>query len=267
MIALTHAYGLSREPFLPDIPVEQLFPLPGLQAFIERFNYAVKNGLITLITGEVGSGKSTSLRAAAALAHPSEFRLLAVVASSGSFLELLRQVCLGLGTPPVTNSVTRLLALIRDSLCDITAKKQVPLLLIDEAHLMRLEVFAELHTLAQKDFDSRPLLPMVLSGQTSLVDKLLFHTSRPFSSRIVGRTHLEALQRDHMAAYLAHHLKIAGGKEELFSDEAVTAIHQSSGGLLRRAGSLARGALLAAAREKCPRVSGEHVRVASTEIL
>jgi hypothetical protein len=76
---------------------------------------------------------------------------------------------------------------------------------------------------------------------------LLFHTSRPFSSRIVGRTNLEALQRDHMAASLAHHLKIAGGKEELFSDEAITAIHQSSGGLLRRAGSFARGALLAAA--------------------
>ncbi len=168
MIALTHAYGLSREPFLPDIPVEQMFPLPGLQAFLERFNYAVKNGLITLITGEVGSGTSTSLRAAASQAHPSEFRLLAVVASSGSFLELLRQVCLGLGAPPVTNSVMRLPALIRDSLCDITAKKQVPLLLIYEAHLMRLEVFAELYTLAQKDFDSRPLLPMVLSGQTSL---------------------------------------------------------------------------------------------------
>lgn len=267
MIAITNAYGLSREPFSPDIPVSELFPLPGLQAFLGRFEYAAAHGLATLITGEVGSGKSTSLRAAASRAHPSQFRLMAVVASSGSFLELLRQICLGLGAPPVTNSVTRLLAVIRDSLSDIVAKKQVPLLLIDEAHLMRLEVFAELHTLAQRDFDSRPLLPMVLSGQTSLVDKLLFHTSRPFSSRIVGRTHLEALQRDHMAAYLAHHLKIAGGKEELFSEEAVTAIHQSSGGLLRRAGALARGALLAAAREKCPRVSAEHVRLASTEIL
>lgn len=267
MIALTTAYGLSREPFSPDIPVAELFPLPGLRAFLGRFDYAVAHGLVTLITGEVGSGKSTSLRAAAFQAHPSQFRLLAVVASSGSFLELLRQICIGLGAPPVTNSVTRLLAVIRDSLSDIVAKKQVPLLLLDEAHLMRLEVFAELHTLAQRDFDSCPLLPMVLSGQTSLVDKLLFHTSRPFSSRIVGRTHMEALQRDHMAAYLAHHLKIAGGKEELFSEEAITAIHQSSGGLLRRAGSLARGALLAAAHEKCPRVSGEHVRLASTEIL
>jgi general secretion pathway protein A len=267
MIALTHAWGFSREPFLPDIPVAELYPLPGLEAFLERFHYATAHALVTLITGEVGSGKSTSLRAAAAALHPSQYRQLSVVATSGSLLELLRQICLQLGAPPVTNSVARLLAALRDCLCDISTKKQVPLLLIDEAHLMRLEVFAELHTLAQRNFDSRPLLPIVLSGQTSLVDKLLFHTSRPFASRIVGRTHLEALQRDHMVAYLAHHLKIAGGSEELFAEEAVTAIHQSSGGLLRRAGNLARGALLAAAREKCPRVSGEHVRIASTEIL
>jgi type II secretory pathway predicted ATPase ExeA len=70
-----------------------------------------------------------------------------------------------------------------------------------------------------------------------------------------------------MQGYLSHHMKIAGATEELFSEEAVTAIHQSSGGLLRRAGNLARGALLGAAQEKCPLVSAEHVRVASTEVF
>ena len=78
---------------------------------------------------------------------------------------------------------------------------------------------------------------------------------------------MEALQRDHMAAYLTHHLTIAGNSKDLFSDDAVTAIHQSSGGLLRRAGNLARGALLAAAQEQCPVATAEHVRIALTEIL
>ena len=108
MISLTHAWGLSREPFLPDIPVSDLYPLPGLQAFLDRFHYAAAHSLVTLITGEIGSGKSTSLRAAAAQLHPSQFRLLSVVATSGSFVELLRQICLKLGTPPLTNSVARL---------------------------------------------------------------------------------------------------------------------------------------------------------------
>ena len=70
-----------------------------------------------------------------------------------------------------------------------------------------------------------------------------------------------------MAGYLKHHLQITGIKEQLFSDEAVLAIHQGSGGLLRRANLLAKGSLVAAAREKCTVVSAEHVRMASTEIF
>ena len=60
---------------------------------------------------------------------------------------------------------------------------------------------------------------------------------------------------------------ISGCKKNLFSEQAVTAIHQGSGGLLRRANNLARGALVAAASEKCTTVSAEHVRIASTEII
>jgi type II secretory pathway predicted ATPase ExeA len=70
-----------------------------------------------------------------------------------------------------------------------------------------------------------------------------------------------------MEGYLVHHLSIAGVRERLFADEAVTAIHQGSGGLLRKANLLARGALIAAAAEQSHVVSAEHVRLAATEIL
>jgi general secretion pathway protein A len=267
MIALTTAWGFNREPFPQDVPVAELYPLPGLQPFLSRFQYAVEQQLSTVITGEVGSGKSTSLRAAAATLHPTQYRVLSIVATTGSLMELLRQIALALGDPPVSSSVAKTLATVRALLSEILAKHQVPVLIIDEAHLLRLDVFSQLHTVTQVDFDSRTLLPIVLSGQTALIDRLLYHTSRPFASRIVGRSHMEALQREHMAAYLSHHLSISGGKPELFSPDAITAIHQSSGGLLRRAGALARGALLAAASEHCPLVAAEHVRIALTEII
>ena len=61
MIALTTAYGLSREPFAQDIPVKDLYPLPGLEAFLQRFEYAIAQRLVTVVTGEVGAGKSTWL--------------------------------------------------------------------------------------------------------------------------------------------------------------------------------------------------------------
>jgi general secretion pathway protein A len=267
MIALTNAFSLSREPFAQDIPIDNLFPLPGLKSFFDRFDYAIRLGAATVITGEVGSGKSTSLRAAANRLHPAQYKIISMVATTGSTLELLRQICLELGAPPVSNSIAKLMKTIRELLSNISAKKQIPLLIIDEAHLMRLDILAQLHTITQLPFDHHSLMPLVLSGQNILIDRLLYYTSKPFASRVVGRTHLQGLQQADMKAYLLHHLRIAGGREELFSDEAITAIHQSSGGLLRRANNLARGAMLAAAAEQAPVISAEHVRLASTEIL
>ena len=70
-----------------------------------------------------------------------------------------------------------------------------------------------------------------------------------------------------MEKYLRHHLSIAGVKKNLFDQPALTAIHQGSGGLFRRANHLARGAIIAAAKEQCVTVTEEHVRLASTEIF
>ena len=95
----------------------------------------------------------------------------------------------------------------------------------------------------------------------------MYHSSRPLASRVVGRSHLEGLTLKDMEGYLNHHLKIAGVKEQLFAEEAILAIQQGSGGLLRRANHLARGALVAGALEKNRTVSAKHVRAASTEII
>jgi len=70
-----------------------------------------------------------------------------------------------------------------------------------------------------------------------------------------------------MEQYLRHHLKIAGVNQNPFEDNAVTAIHQGSGGLFRKANHLARGALIAAAAQKQTLVSAEHVRIAATEVF
>lgn len=267
MIALTHAWNLSREPFSPDMPVDKLFPLPRLKPFAERFDYAISLGGASVITGEVGTGKSTSLRYAASRLHPSEYRLLSIIATTGSMVELLRQICFAFGAPPLSSSSAKLYQLVRELLLGVAEKKQIPVLIVDEAHLLRTEVFAQMHLISQHLFDSRSLLPIVLAGQPILADKLLYHPCRPFASRVMGRTDLLALQLQDMQAYLRYHLEFAGATKDLLSEEAMLAIHQGSGGLLRRAGMLARGALLAAAQESCPVVSAEHVRIASSEIF
>jgi len=70
-----------------------------------------------------------------------------------------------------------------------------------------------------------------------------------------------------MQQYLEHHLSLVGVKNNLFEDAAVTAIHQGSGGLLRKANHLARGSIIAASKEKSKTVMAEHVRLAATEVF
>lgn len=166
-----------------------------------------------------------------------------------------------------SSSKAVLTKMIRLSLIELIQKKMRPVLIIDEASLVRLDVFAELHCLAQFEGDSQPVLPIILAGQNNLIDNLMFRQSRPLASRVVAKGHMQSLDAQEMACYLLHHLDITGCKQNLFSEQAITAIHQGSGGLLRRANNLARGALMAAASEKCPVVSAEHVRIASTEII
>ena len=93
--------------------------------------------------------------------------------------------------------------------------------------MLRMDVFTELHTAAQFDGDSKPVLPIILAGQNNLTDNLMFRQSRPLASRVVARGHMKALKSNEMA----------------------------------------RGALMAAAAEKCQIVAAEHVCMASTEII
>ncbi len=82
-----------------DIPVKDLHPSPGLQAFLQRFHYAVSTSMVTIAIGEVGGGRSTSLPTAASALHPSQYRVCSAVAAAGRLPELLRQIRFLLGDP------------------------------------------------------------------------------------------------------------------------------------------------------------------------
>ena len=261
-------FGLSREPFPSELKVEEILKTDAVLAVADRVDYAIRLGAMALITGEVGSGKSTALRFATSHLHPSEYRLVWVTAGGGSILELYRQIAWELEIETPSYGRASLTRVIRKSILDLVlGKKQKVVLLIDEASLLRLEVFAELHTVTQFEGDSKPLLPLLLAGQNNLLDKLYWRTSLPLSSRVIARSHLEGVDRQGMEDYLNHHLRLAGLTHSVFSEQAITAIHQGSGGLFRKANHLARGALVAATVEKCQQVSAEHVRLASTELI
>jgi type II secretory pathway predicted ATPase ExeA len=261
-------FGLKKEPFGSDIRVTEILKTTELIDVKERFDYIIRIGAIGLVTGEVGSGKSTAIRYAAEHLHPSEYKSLYMTASSGAIMEFYRQLVNELDIHIKSNSKALMLRLIKKEITELVSEKKIKVvLLVDEASLLRLEVFAELHTICQFEKDSKPYLPIILAGQNNLIDKLSYRCSAPLASRIVARSHLQGTDLAGMQDYLKHHLAIAGIKQNLLDQNAITAIHQGSGGLFRKANHLARGALIAAAANQATLVNAEHVRLASTEIF
>jgi len=261
-------FGLKKEPFGADIAMKDILQTDQLVDTKARLDYVIRLGAVGLVTGEVGSGKSTAVRYAAGNLHPSEYRSIYITAQSGSIMELYRQLLNELDIYRSSNSKTLMLRLIKKEVADLVLEKKMRIVLIvDEASLMRLEVFAELHTICQFEKDSKPYLPIILAGQNNLIDKLSYRSSQPLASRVVARSHLKATSLDGMKTYLEHHLAIAGIEHNLFDQTALTAIHQGSGGLFRKANHLARGSLIAAATKEKSMVAAEHVQLAATEVF
>ncbi len=267
MSNLRHFFGLKRDPFPQNLPVKELYPLPSLDPLKKRVLFAIEQRAITVITGDVGSGKSTSLRYISSQCHSSEFHLIPLIGGVFSLMELYRQILLSFGIEYHSFQVAIMVHKIRELILEIASRKVTPVLIIDEAHLLKQAIFAQLHTLMQFEFDSRPVMPMILCGQDLLLDYLMSTTARPLASRVLGRSHLESIRKEVMAEYLSHHLHLAGCTKNIFTDDAIFAIHQGSGGLLRKANSLAKAAMLAAGMEESQMISAEHVRLASTEIF
>lgn len=261
-------FGLTKEPFGAELGIKEILETPDIKGVKGRFDYAVRLGAIGLLTGEIGSGKSTALRYAAGHLHPSAYYAIHITATSGAIIELYRQILGEFGTDTACFSKAVLLKRIRREIIELVCGKKIHVVLvIDEASLLRIDVLAEIHTLCQFEQDSKPWLPLIMAGQANLVDKLMYRTSMPLASRIVARSHLEGVNRQDMEAYLKHHLAIAGVKTPLFDETAITAIHQGAGGLFRKANHLARGSLIAAAQDQVMTVSANHVRLAATEIF
>lgn len=261
-------FGFKKDPFSNSIPEKQLLQFPFMIGIQERIEYALKIGAVMVLTGDVGSGKSTTLRWCLSQYHPSEVMILNLTASTGSLTEFYKQLCWALNLEGQGSGKAGLLKAAKAAIKDLAVhKKQKVILVVDEAHLLRVEILSEIHTLTLFDNNSKNYLGIVFSGMANLLDLLTYRSSMSLASRVVGKAHLSAISREQMDEYICFHTQFAGGKRGLFSENAILAIQQGSGGLLRKANNLAKGGLIAASKEKSNQVTAEHIRLASTELI
>jgi general secretion pathway protein A len=251
MTALNDFYGFSATPFGKSIPGPDLFPSRGHQEIQGRLAFALQQRLPALITGDVGTGKSTALRA---FAHALDRNLYTVVYLSNPHLSattLYHQILLALQTEPAFG-FARLLPQLRTTLSELARKGRSALLVVDEAHLLPHNIFDQLRFLLNDDMDSASLLTLLLIGQPDLAHKLRFAPFEALDQRIAIRFHLTPFDLEETAAYVKHHLRVAGRQEPIFSDGFLASVHDHTKGVARKINNLCRNALLLGATEHKP---------------
>jgi len=248
MIALNDFYGFDRTPFTKSIATENLYRSRGHQEVQGRLTFALQERLPALITGDVGTGKSTALRAFAHSLDRNVHRVIYLSNPSLTTPSLYRQIMVGLQVEPAFG-FRRLLPQFHATVADLARKGRYVLLIVDEAHLLPGELFDQLRFLLNQGMDSISSLTLVLLGQPDLVHKLQFAPYEALFQRIAVRYQLPPFDLEETAGYVKHHLQVAGFQGPLFSDSFVAGIYAHTKGVARRINNLCRNALLLGASE------------------
>ncbi len=242
----TH-FALTRYPFEPSIGIDELFPTRGQEEADARIRHLLELRGIGLLTGEPGCGKSTVCRRIAGNLHPGLYRHRYISLTTGSVVDLYTAILQAFGLPLTKQRAQAFHAIREEVSRQVKDGRQMPFLVIDEAHLLAAGLLEELRLLTNYRMDSDNRLCLLLAGHTELRKRLAMAVYESLSQRVVVRCHLDGLEREEVTGYLEHRLKLAGAAVPLFRDEAVEAIAQATNGVPRRIDRVAHLALCAAA--------------------
>jgi type II secretory pathway predicted ATPase ExeA len=260
-------FGFKKTPFGDNPDSKQLFASAAWQQVASRLEFLIQHHGVALLTGEVGAGKSTAARVFTATLNPNLYKILYIHYSSGTALDLLRQIALTLDLEPA-HYRGDLVRQIGDAVVRLNqSKKQHPMLICDEAHLLPHAALEQLPLLLNFDMDSSRYLSLLLIGQPLLRRTLSLQMHEALRQRVATHYHLEGITREELDAYLAQQLKAAGASHPLFDDTARQGLYQATKGIPRKVNKLALTALRLAAERKASIVTEAILLDAAAEAL
>ncbi|MGL5798744.1 MAG: AAA family ATPase [Plesiomonas sp.] len=265
-------FGLTATPFsiVPD-PHFLFLSDRHREALVHLFYGLRDGGGFVLLTGEVGTGKTTVSRAMLEKVD-SQFQLATILNPMLDAHELLAVICDELKlnvTPSNTNSHASLKQLsdsLHQHLLRNHAQGRKTILLIDEAQHLQPPVLEQLRLLTNLETHQTKLLQVILIGQPELLQRLQQPALRQLLQRITARYHLLPLSLSELTDYIAFRLKTAGCEKELFSSASLRALHKASGGVPRVVNLLADRCLMLAYAQGAVQVQVRDVLNADREI-
>jgi type II secretory pathway predicted ATPase ExeA len=230
----TDQFDLAERPFnlLPD--PDFIFWTPMHRRAYSILEYGIlTRAPITVITGEVGAGKTTLVQKLLKVI-PDDVTIGLISNAQGGRGDLLRWVlhALDVDASPDLDYVASF-QVLQDFLIEEYANGRRCILMIDEAQNLSIEGLEELRMLTNVNANKDELLQLVLVGQPELRDMIRRPELRQFAQRVVANFHLPGMDKDTVAAYISHRLKVAGGQGNEFTKQACEKVYEVSHGIPR----------------------------------
>lgn len=236
---------------------------------LEHLKYGVsETGGFLLLTGEVGTGKTTLCRCLLA-ELPEDVDIALILNPRLNAVELLATICdeFRISYPENTDSLKVLVDGLNEYLLSAHVQGRRTVLIIDEAQNLSFEVLEQIRLLTNLETNRVKLLQIMLVGQPELTRLLNRKDLRQLTQRITCRYHLESLSFQGTKDYIQHRVVVAGGKAmKLFSLSAVRKIHRLTGGVPRLINLLCDRALNTACLEHRQRVEPDIVNNAARQV-
>jgi len=260
-------YGFTRMPFGRDLAPGMLHRHAAHNEAVARITWCITERTIGVITGEVGAGKTVSVRAVLTGLDTSRHTIIylpnPLVGVRGIHEALVRAT----GANP-TNLSSRL---VTQAAAALTAERdergRTPILALDEAHLLTYEQLETIRMITNHGMDQDSPLACLLIGQPSLRRTMKLAVLAALEQRTALRYTMPGMTPTETTGYIRHHLSIAGRSDTLFSDDATTLIHTTARGYPRAINNLCLQALVATYAANKTIVDETATRTAVTEVL
>lgn len=226
-------YELRATPFSRNISTDALYLPQELTEILNRLNYVAERQLFAVVTGDCGTGKTTILRKFSNDLDKNRFQFLYICDSKLTPRNFYRILLEQMGFQAKYNRGDAK----RQLHTEIEIMKAVhgihPVCVCDECHLLSREMLEEIRFLLNMKLDSVSPMGLILTGQTQLWQKLQLQAYSAIRQRIDIQSVMNHYDRSQTGIYINHQMKHAGSISEVFTEAAIDAVYQYSGGTAR----------------------------------